>query len=215
MNKKLWSILIVIWFLIILDNKVLANDNDENTTNYNNYQDVILSTGKLLRDFTVDDMNTYLNEISNAKMFGYRIRNINENVKATFICSTDYEIYNETSGDITFDVSIKQETSCTTMMSASGSIKTSVKGKYKVLDGSLNTETGFESKITQESAKVVTSTYKVKLEPGSKYIVMTKGDAYITNGVAIYYFFWFKINKGGYEYFSPTNRYQVYEKVSV
>ena len=104
--KKIMLFLSLFTFVFFPLMTVEANDT---SSDYNTYVEIIMTTGKLLKNYTkleydkalVDATGLYFNKI--------KIYPVNKNVEATYISNTLFSVENRSATDVKYDVDITLE----------------------------------------------------------------------------------------------------------
>ncbi len=204
--KKLLFMVLLFLSLFGLTNTVHAD------SNYQAFESLEISSGKLLSDYTSSEYTTYYKKVDKRKFMGWRTYQVHEDIECSYITETLFSYYNDGYSAIKYDYSLDRKSSSKLSLSASGSIGikySSTKPTFKNnLDGSIKLSADYT--ITED----VKESYTVKLDvdPGTQVDLYIYGEGIITNGVAARYVFWIKVNRGGYEAFVVTTQYQRLEK---
>lgn len=194
---------------------ILSSNFKSNASHYTNFEQITMTKGKLLNDFTSTELKNHQKKVNSRKFMGWRTHTVNNRVKISYISETIFSYYND--GYTPFDYHYKLEETNTKKYSVSttGSIgfsnTKSATGFKNGLDGSLKID--FKSENTNQ--KKETYDIKLKVDPGTRVDLYIYGEGRITNGVAANYFFWIRSNSGGFEYFEMTTSYQRLEKVKI
>ena len=197
------KILIISIFLFLLTfcSKVEAAED------YNTFQEIEISSGKMLTDFTEEEYKSYYKEIDSRRFWGWKVKTVNKNIKARFISETVFSYYNNGKNPITYKYELSKTTINKFSISATGSIKYKMEGNTAKFKHNLDSEVKIN--VTNE----ITTTTKeennleIIIDPMTVANLRILGEATITNGVAAYYIFWIRIEKGGFEYFVVTTQY--------
>lgn len=186
------------------------------TEEYTTYSEIMMSEGKLLMNFTDEEMDKMLEEIEGTIFSGVKVYEENSNVKATYISNTLYSVENKGSTDVTYDVVVSVETTNKVSFSASGSLSGNVsKGKSGGLKGDIGAKCSVDYSNDTTTSRKEKQTMKLVVEANSRAIVYLTGELLITNGVAANYFFWIKMCEGGFEFVTLQNQYSRIEKVKI
>ena len=197
------KILIISIFLFLLTfcSKVEAAED------YNTFQEVDIYSGKMLDDYTTEEYNKYYKNVDKRKFWGWKVKTVNKNIKARFISETVFSYYNNGKNPITYKYELSKTTINKFSISATGSIKYKMEGNTAKFKHNLDSEVKIN--VTNE----ITTTTKeennleIIIDPMTVANLRILGEATITNGVAAYYIFWIRIEKGGFEYFVVTTQY--------
>ena len=175
--------------------------------NYNSFQEIEISKGKMLSDYTTSDYNKYYKEVDKRKFWGWRVNTVNKNVKAKFTSETVFSYYNNGKTPITYKYELSKTVVDKFSISATGTIKYKTEGNTTKFKHNLDTEVKIN--VTKE---VVTTTkeennLEIIIDPMTVANLRILGEATVTNGVAAYYILWIRIERGGFEYFVVTTQY--------
>lgn len=207
--KKLCVMLFMFLNLLLCTNMVYAD------SNYLAFEDLTISSGELLSDFTSKSYKTYYKNVNKRKFMGWRTHTVNKDIECSYITETLFSYYNNGYSAIEYEYSLDRKTTSKLSLSASGSIgiKTnSSKPTFKNnLDGSLKLSADYTSSEEIEESYTV----KLDVDSGTQVDLYIYGEGLITNGVAARYFFWVRVNRGGYEAFVVTTQYQRLEKTRI
>lgn len=183
---------------------------------YTTYSEIMMSEGKLLMNYTDEEMKEMLLKIKGAVFSGVKVHEENTNVKATYISNTLYSVENKGSTDVTYDVVVEVETNNKVSFSSSGSLSGSIsKGKTGGLKGDIGAKCSVDYSNVTSTSRKEKQTMKLVVESNSRAIVYLTGELLITNGVAANYFFWIKLCEGGFEFVTLQNQYSRIEKVKI
>ncbi|MDY0277026.1 MAG: hypothetical protein RBQ97_02975 [Acholeplasma sp.] len=206
--KKILVLFFIVFLYSISTNKVYAE-------HYQNYEELNLTRGKVLDDYTDEELKTYYKDVKKSKFSGWKTKFINKNVKATFISETIFSYYNDGYTPIDYIYKMEEKSENKYSFSATGSIsvsKSSSKAGFKSgLDGSLKLSYTSSEQIERKEAVEL----KVKVDPGTQVNLYIYGEGKISNGVAAKYLFWIRSKLGGFEVFEVTTEYQKLEKVRI
>ena len=198
---KKFLIISIFLFLLVVTPKVEASEN------YNSFQEIEISKGKMLSDYTTSDYNKYYKEVDKRKFWGWRVNTVNKNVKAKFTSETVFSYYNNGKTPITYKYELSKTVVDKFSISATGTIKYKTEGNTTKFKHNLDTEVKIN--VTKE---VVTTTkeennLEIIIDPMTVANLRILGEATVTNGVAAYYILWIRIERGGFEYFVVTTQY--------
>ncbi len=181
-------------------------------SNYKAFEDLNVESGKLLSDYTTSEYNQYYKKVNRRKFFGWRVYAVNEDLECNYVTETIFSYYNDGYTPFKYHYKVAEESTSKVSLSATGSIgikSTSTSTKFKNnLDGSLKLSTDY----TSSSKKTESYELEIQVDPGTQVDLYIYGEGKITNGVASYYAFWFRTQKGGYEVFLVTTQYTRLEK---
>ena len=181
-------------------------------SNYKAFEELNVTSGKLLSDFSLSEYNKYYKKINRRKFFGWRVYAVNEDLACNYVTETIFSYYNDGYTPFTYHYKVTEETTSKVSLSATGSIgikSTSTSAKFKNnLEGSLKLSADYIA----SSKKTETYELDIEVDPGTQVDLYVYGEGKITNGVASYYAFWFRTKRGGYEVFVVTTQYTRLEK---
>ena len=205
------------WFLFLFSviGLTLSNTIIKADSNYKAYEELNLESGKLLSEFTSSDFTKHYKKVTKRKFYGWRINQVNTNIKVTYKTETLFSYYNDGYSEIEYTYEQTKKNTKTRSLSSTGSIGVNVSGtvdKFKGgLDGSLKiTDSDTTTDLIEENYKL-----KVSVEPGTMLNLYIYGEGLISNGVAANYLFWIRTAKGGYEVFTVTTQYYRLEMVKI
>jgi|GEM_PF-1445217 len=172
---------------------------------YDNVQ--LVGNGKLLRDFTDKDYQTYYKEVSKKKMMGWRYHYVNTNHRIKFVGETVKDVYNDGKSPVKIgEVRTRKEArSIEITVSGSLSIKSSKNTPFfgDGLSSALKIDTKYKSMVEQ-TEKVETN---LQADPGTHLIIYYQAEGTVSNGVAAQYIAWARVKQGGFEYFRIHSYY--------
>ncbi|MDE5714974.1 MAG: hypothetical protein K2I42_02470 [Anaeroplasmataceae bacterium] len=205
--KKISIILASIYIILCSFVKTYA-DNDS----YETYNEIIMATGKLLANFTEEEMKEYKQYVKKRRAYGVNVYVVNKNIETTYIASTYYSVDNRGSTDVSYELDIVVETSKKTVLKFSGSASGTGKGTIKSFKTDIAAKAGVDYSKTNEESRKETQKFKLTVEKGSRAIVYLMGNARITNGVCSCYIAFIELTNCGFEYFTLINQYPRMEK---
>ncbi len=207
--RKFYVMLLMFLSLLLCTNVVNAD------SNYLAFEDLTISSGDLLGDFSSSDYKAYYKNVDKRKFMGWRTYTAHKDIECSYITETLFSYYNNGYSAIEYEYSLDRKTTSKLSLSASGSIgiKTnSTKPAFKNnLDSSLKLSADYISSEEIEESYTV----KLDVDAGTQVDLYIYGEGLITNGVAARYFFWVRVNRGGYEAFVVTTQYQRLEKTRI
>ncbi len=207
--KKIVFFCLCVSILFIITPSVKAD------SNYHSFEEIEVSSGKLLEDYTDSEYKKYYKKVDKRKFMGWRTNIVNNNIDVNYITETKFSYYNDGYTSIDYHYELEESASSKLALSASGSISmksSSTSTKFKNnLEGALKLSADY-TKITDEKSKVEID---FKVDPGTQVDLYIYGEGKITNGVAARYFFWIRSQRGGFELFLVTTQYQRLEKTKI
>ena len=161
----------------------------------------------MLADFSEEEYKEYYKEVNKRIFWGWKVKTVNKNIRARFISETVFSYYNNGNTPITYKYELSKTTVNKFSISATGSIKYKMDGQTAKFKHNLDSEVKIN--VTNE---IVTTTkeennLEIIIDPMSVANLRILGEATITNGVAAYYIFWIRFERGGFEYFVVTTQY--------
>ena len=212
MNKFIWSLVLILYFLICYDQFNL--EHEVNASSYNSFSEVTLESGKLLCNYTDSEYDKYYEEVLDRKFFGWNTLVVNKEVKANFIEKTVLEVTNDKDSAVDYKYQITSSSENRTILDCSGTLGYEVKGEIKKFKNDLNAKINIGYKEENTNYKKTTEELKISCDANTKLLITIKGTAVVTNGVCAYYFCFGRTILGGYEYFTITHEFQSIEKVA-
>ncbi len=210
MRRKLIIILYSIAFLFIPLSLVEIRAEE----NYESYVDLIMSSGKLIRDFTEEEYYEAVRGSETNVLFGFEVNPINSGVKASYISNTIVSFNNSGETEIKISRDIDIETNNVVTFSSTISGEASVSGGNKLLKEQIAIKASVSySEKSEESVKMRTK-MDVVVEPNSSMIIYLTGSLTVFNGGYSYYFSGRLLEQGLYEYVILNSQYSKLEKVS-
>ena len=198
--KKLLIISIFL-FLFMVAKTVDASEG------YDTFQEIELSSGKLLRDYTEEEYNEYFQSVDKRKFWGWNVKTVNGNIKAKFLSETVFSYYNNGNTPITYEYELSKTVVNKFSISSSGTIKYKMDGTVAKFKNNLDSEVKIN--VTNEVASTTKeeNTLQIIIDPKTVANLKVVGEGRVTNGVAAYYVFWIRTQRGGFEYFVVTTQY--------
>ena len=210
---KYIKLLIFIYLFIIFPS--LALEAEELVDDYHTYVEIVMTTGKLMKNFTREEVEEYYKKAEGLYLFKIYVQPIYQNIDATYISNTLFSVDNRSKSDVDYEVDIAIETNNKISFSMDGSLQASGGGTIKKIKAEASTKTnvGFNAS-TSKSIKEKKST-KIKVEANSRAIIYLIGDMSITNGIVVVYRMFYKAYTGGYEFVTLKSQYAKIEKRSI
>ena len=198
--KKILLISIFLFLLSITKN-VSASEN------YDTFQEIEISSGKFLEDYTDSEYQMYYKKVEQRKFWGWRTYTANKNIKVKFISETVFSYYNNGKTPITYKYELNKSVVNKYSISATGNLKYTMNGstaKFKYnLDSEIKINVTSETTTNTNEEKMLS----IIIDPKTVANLRIVGEARVTNGVAAYYIFWIRTQMGGFEYFVVTTQY--------
>lgn len=205
--KKIIAILLC-FITIILCNMITSYADDS----YETYNEIMMVEGKLLRDFTEEEMSELMKYVKKPTFWGVNVYSAHKNVEATYISSTLYNVENNGDTDVSYELDVVVDVSNKTSWTVSSGLSGTAKGTIKGFKTDLAAKAGVEYNQTTTASRKETQKLKVTVEKKSRAIVYLMGSARITNGVCACYICFINVANCGFEYFTLVNQYPRIEK---
>ena len=198
--KKILLVSIFLFLLSITKNVVASE-------NYDTFQEIEISSGKMLEDYTEKEYQTYYKNVDKRKFWGWRTYTVNKNIKAKFISETVFSYYNNGQTPITYKYELNKTIVNKFSISATGNLKYSMNGSTAKFKYDLDSE--IKVNVTNETTSTTKeeNSLSIVIDPKTVANLKIVGEARVTNGVAAYYILWIRTQKGGFEYFVVTTQY--------
>ena len=188
------KLLIISIFLFLF----MVNKNVDASENYDTFQEIELSSGMLLREYTDEDYSQYYKSIDKRKFWGWNVRTVNGNIKAKFLSETVFSYYNNGNTPITYEYELSKTVVNKFSISSTGTIKYKMDGNVAKFKNNLDSEV----KINVSNETVATTkeenTLQIVIDPKTVANLKVVGEGRVTNGVAAYYVFWIRTQRGGF-----------------
>lgn len=187
----------------------------EASSAYKSYESLTIEDGKLLSDFSSEDYKAYYEKVNKRKFIGWQIHEVNRDTKVYYITETLFSYHNDgyTAIDYTYKYTKKETKKIA--LSATGSIGFKTTGDQQGFKNNLDGSLKLSSDYTNTKEESETYEIKLKVDPGTRVDLYIYGEGKITNGVAAFYWGFFRTMRGGYEIFLVTTQYQRLEKVKI
>ncbi|MDE6013365.1 MAG: hypothetical protein K2G50_00310, partial [Anaeroplasmataceae bacterium] len=182
MKKLIVVVLCLTSIMICLSLEVYADEDD-----YTSYNEVMMVDGKLLDNFTEEELEYYYSQVQKRMFWGTRVAVANQNVETTYISSTLYSVDNQGDTNVDYELNIVVETATKVTWKVSGSLSGTAKSTLKSFKGDLAAKVGIEYNSQTTESRKETQKMKVTVEKGSRAIVYLMGSARVTNGVCACY----------------------------
>lgn len=182
---------------------------------YTSFSSLNVSEGKLLRDYTEEELKEQYETVSSRKFSGWRYNILQKNVPVTFISNVVFSMYNSGTTAMKYKVNVTSENTVKTSISCTGSISYKLSGEIKKFKNGLDTALKIEGSYTETQLVKEQENLEVDIDPGTICVVYIQGEGLLTNGVASHYTFWIRTQTGGFEYFTITDSYLRIEKIKI
>lgn len=176
-------------------------------SNYRSFEEFRLSEGKQLADLTDEELRNYYANVNKRKFMGWRIYMINESLSANFVSDTVFSYFNNGLTAITYTYSFDEKRVEEVSMSATGSIGISETKTEKTFKNGLSNELKLNATIKSSVSQTKKEDLKIVIEPKTVANLRIIGKGKLYTGVAANYFFWIRVQRGGFEYFIVSTEY--------
>lgn len=213
--KKFTILFLTYVFFIVLFGVVEVKAIDSSETDYQSFVEIIMSSGKLLKNFTQAEIDELMPKTDGCYFFSAVAVPVSKNVQASYISNTLLSIHNTSSNDINYDFDFQIETNNKVSFSSSGQISGGGSIAINKIKAEASSKSGVELSNTTTTSKKEKRSMKLVIEPGCRCIVYLTGNISINNGVVAYYTFFYRTLYGGYEFATIESQYPKMEKVKV
>lgn len=211
--KRIISISLITLFTIFILGYLECHA--EENADYLTYSEIMLSSGKLMKNFTVEEKEEMYKHTEGVYWMNISVYVENVSVDGTYISNTLYSVDNtsQTSIEYTLDYTIEtnNKVSFQTTDTLSGNIGFT---KNKIKSELAAKATIDYSEVTTKSVKEKRN-MKLEVEPNSRLIVYLTGDITITNGCFSVYCFWHRTYLGCFEFVTLKSQFSKLEKRSI
>lgn len=208
-------LILLLFFVVFIFFPMFSLEAKEVNTEYWSYPEIIMSSGKLLKNFTEKEYEELYNQIDGVHFLEIIIKQANVNVKASYISDVllSYENRGKTNVELNKTVSI--ETNQKMSFSTSGNLSVGGAGTLKKVKLEASAKASISYSSSSEESIKEKRDMKIIVEPNSKMIMYLTGDLTISNGVVKIYEFFFNIYSGGYECATINTQYVRLEKETI
>lgn len=210
--KKFIITLFIINFIVLPLFMVKAYSAD---IGYLSYIEIVLSTGKLVRDFTPEELSKLKKATEKPTMLGLNVVGECRAVPASYISSILVSYENAGTTDIEFSKTIQVETNNKITFSSSASESKTVAAEYKKIKGQIAKKIDLDYKQSYEKSVKEKKEVKIKVEANSKMILYLTGDLLVYNGAFSQYICFVKTVSAPYEFIVLTSQYERLEKATI
>lgn len=206
MKRKLLLTLLClsVLFIVGISNKTYAS---QSAGDYTKFSSITFSRGKLLTNYTDEEIKPYKRDSKKTKAFGWTVSYMNKRVKCNFISETIMSVSNNGTTAIKYKVQTVESSVYKTSISASGSLGLTVKGTVKKFSGNLDSKLKIEGETSKTIEVKTTENLEIEIDPNTKVTMYLCGDGYLTNGYARQYLWFCTYKKGCFEFFEISNIY--------
>ena len=149
------------------------------------------------------------------RLAGVDIVVINENVEASYISETLYNVHNTGKTDIKYQLDITVTKNEKITWEVSGDLNAAAKGTIKLFQVNIENKLGIDYKKTNEKTEKVTEKIDLVVESNSRAIIYLMGRARVTNGVGKISVLYLGNTTFAFEFFTIVNQYPRLEKRSL
>ncbi len=177
-------------------------------TDYLSYIEVIMTKGKLIRDYTTEEMIELKIKSENQLFFGISIAKDNVATKATYISSILVSYENAGTSPIELSKSIEVETNQKISFSSSSSLSGGLGGNINKIKAELAAKADLKYSESREKSVTEKKKMDLKIDPNTKMILYLTGDLLVYNGCFSYYEFFIKRFSASYEFVVLNTQYE-------
>lgn len=184
-------------------------------SNYQGYERVEMTSGKLLVDFTEKEYTSYYKKVHKLIFNGWSVYVVNDYIKATFVSETLFSYYNDGYTPIEYKYELDRKKTSKIGLSATGSIGLKMSKDIPKFKNNLESAIKLTSEYTATNEEKESYTLKFSVDAGTQVDLYMYGEGRVTNGVAARYSLFIRVEKGGFEVFLVTTEYQRLEKKKI
>ena len=213
--KKFKLLFIIALMILVIPNTFKAKAAVVDTADYLTYQEIIMSSGKLIKNYTEEETYTLLYSDNTMLTFGLVLIIDNQNVQASYISSVQECMENSGNTDITINVTMSYETNNKVSFTSNASASFSNKSSFNAIKGEIAAKAGIEYNETTYQSIKETKTMSLTVEGKSQYMVVITGNLSVTNGIFKYYACGDLILADKFEFVTLESQYAKLEKRSL
>ena len=185
------------------------------TADYLSYSEIMLSSGKLIRYYTVDELKELYKKTDGVHLYSIVIYIDNKAVDGSYISNTLYSVDNTSATDIEYTLEYTIETNNKVSFQTAGQLSAGASGTIKKVKAEAAGKASIDySKTTTKSVKEK-RTMKLVVEANSRLIVYLTGEVTVTNGVVSVYYMFHKAYTGAFEFVTLKSQFSKLEKRSI
>lgn len=202
--------IIILLFCIFMGTNVKGYS----TTGHQDFVQIdFVDQGKLLINFTQEELDYGYEKVSKPKFWGWSSYFFNYNCDAHYIGEVLFSKSNKTATSYYVDYVIETSDVIKNSTTVSGSISAKIAGAIKKVSGTLSGEIGGEKHKENKISKTETTKVKIEVPPYSRVALKVTGEAKVTNAVSKYYILGMTFKKGTWETIETiTEYYELYEE---
>ena len=212
--KKIYMF-ILLFFLVVIFINIKTPQSKADVNDYTSFASINVTEGKLLRDYSNEELKSAYKLVSERKFVGWRYHFFQRNVPVEFISNVVFSMHNSGTTALKYKVQVSAENCVKTSISCTGSIKYDVSGTIKKFKNGLDSSLKLEGSYQETQLVKQQENLEVDIDPGTVCIIYIQGTGLLTNGVASYYEWWMRRNEGGFEYFTITDSHLRIEKIKI
>ena len=213
MIKK--SMLLTFLFLYVIFIFGYINVYAEEAADYLSYSEIMLSSGKLIKDFTDEERMAMYKYIEGSYFIEVVPYFENKSVDGSYISNTLYSIDNTSQTSIEYTLEYTVETNNKVSFQTTESISNQFGFTAGKIKGDLAAKGTIDySEVTTKSVKEK-RIMKLEIEPNSRLIVYLTGNLSVTNGCFSLYFFGNKTFTSCFEFVTLKSQFSKMEKRSI
>ena len=213
--KKFYILLTTYLMVVIIVFTIEVTAEDYAETDYQSFVEIVMSSGKLLKNFTLKELDELMPRTDGTYFFTAVVYPIAKNVQASYISNTLFSVHNKGETSITYDIDVQVEMNNKVSFSTSGQISGSGSGNINKIKAEASAKAGVEYSNSTTISRKEKQTMKITVEPGSRCIIYLTGNLTVNNGVCAYYEFFYRSLYGGYEFVTLESQYAKIEKVKI
>lgn len=207
--------LMLLFFFVFILFPSLSVKATEVNTDYWAYPEVIMSSGKLLKNFTEEEYGELYSKIDGVYFLAVIVEQANVNVKASYISDVLLSFENRGGTNVELNKTVSIETNQKMSFSTSGNLSLGGAGTLKKVKLEASAKASINYTTSSEESIKEKKEMKIVVEPNSKMIMYLTGDMTVSNGVVKVYEFFFNIYYGGYEHATINTQYVRLEKETI
>ncbi len=158
-------------------------------SDYLSFLEIVMPEGKLLRDFTKEEIQEYVDKAggkSTKKFFEMHVVEAYTNISATYIANVYYSYKNTSTTPINQKYDITIETNNTSSFQIGGSLSTTTKGSYGAIKGEVEAKINMQTSTSSSKSVKEKRSIDLVVEPNSQLIIYLEGELLVSNGIVGY-----------------------------
>ncbi len=194
-------ILLIVASIFIVTQSLKAVEASDITREFESIQ---VMKGRLIRDYTPEQLDDYYAKTSKRKFSGYNSYTINSYGRASFVDETVFEYYNNGRSTVSMSETTEEKNVRKSSFNVDGKLKAKSSGKVK---GSFEASLDSGYSLSTDDYKVTKRTFKFELDPGYRFRIRSIGTGTFANGVSSRYLFYKRVSRGTFEEFTISSLY--------